>query len=191
MNEWLHRRTRVVVLAGQSRRWDSALSPVQLAFLEAIAPADAIVRCGFPFRRLTIDARAPAHLLAAAQRSALIYAQARWDRAFAACTAQNLQPLIDSTERFLIVTGSAGLAILNAAWPLLGYRTRISVLSFGPVGRAITGTRFSAVRGIRDGWSRALYRGPTTHTIACAHMGYWASEEARAIANTFATEVFA
>ncbi|MGE3251360.1 MAG: hypothetical protein AB7J28_09770 [Hyphomonadaceae bacterium] len=179
----------VAILAGPSRA--GALAPIQMAFLEAIAPDGAIVRSGFPYDPSVREALAPSPLAAAALANARCYAAARWSAAFAARARESLNALLRGRDRAVLISGSAGLAMLNAAWAHLTRREAISVLSFGPAGRAIEDARFVAVQGNRDPWSRALYRGPVHHRIDCAHMGYWESEEARAIARAFVAEALA
>jgi hypothetical protein len=45
--------------------------------------------------------------------------------------------------------------------------------------------RAQAVQGRRDGWSRALYRGPAPTRIACGHLDYWTDPAARDLARAF------
>lgn len=179
----------VAILAGPNRA--GALSRTQMAFLEAIAPRDTIVRAGFPFDPCVKEALAPAPLPAAALANARRYAAARWSTAFGARVREGLNALLNGRQRAVLITGSAGLAMLNAAWGGIEGRERITVLSLGPAGEAIDGARFAAVQGGRDGWSRALYRGPVHHRVACGHMGYWENSDARAIARSFVAEALA
>jgi len=189
---WPPAPARLLLLTGQSRLDASPLSPQQRAFLAALARPDLdIAPRGFPF-----DAESeapPAPILAASLRNARQYLWAR-NRKFAALVANVVFGALAQTERAVIVTGSNGLSLLNAA--LAAPRTPrppLFILALGPAGAppnapAIT---FAAVQGSRDPWSRALYAGPIAFRPACAHLDYWADEPTRAFARNFIAEALA
>jgi hypothetical protein len=184
---------RLALLTGQSRLDDSALSAEQGAFLASLGqPQLDIVPRGFPFDQAESaqPAQVPPPLLLAAVRNARQYLWTRTDPRFVALVAAAVQRLADATSHNLVLlTGSSGLALLDAAARQLRLRagTRLAILAFGPVGRAPADARiaFSAVQGRADRWSRALYAGPVSHRPECGHLDYWRSADCRGIAADF------
>lgn len=193
---WPERPGRVVLLTGQSRLDRSPLSPAQDAFLSAVTPPTLeAVRAGAPFAAAPVEP--PPGLLRACLSNARQYGWARRDPAYGRAVAGALSPVLSASGVALIVSASAGLALLQAAWPHLSRpRRRLAVLCLGPAGDApgFGGeVRLQVLRGDRDVWSRALYRGPVTRTVRCGHMGYWRDPDvlatARAMAARLAAEV--
>lgn len=175
---------RLVLLTGQSNLCSSPLSPAQVDFLSSLTslPVEAVLT-GFPFDEAPIPNRR-ASLLQASLHNARQYLWARGKPAYGRVVAQALQPILASASRsILLVTGSCGLQILQAAWPHLrrNPELRIQILALGPVGYAprFADAGFSAVQGSTDLWSRMLYRGPVVHQTSCGHMDYWHDAVAR------------
>lgn len=188
--EWAPAPARLLLFTGQSRLDASPLSPHQRAFLAALAhPGLDIVARGFPF-----DAESeapPAPMLSASLHNARQYL---WStkRDFGALIANVVFGALAKTERAIVVTGSNGLALLNAALAAApdAPRPPLNILALGPAGappiaRDLT---FAAVQGTRDPWSGALYAGPVAFRPACGHLGYWADEPTRAFARNFVSD---
>ncbi len=182
---------RVALLTGQSDPRNTVLSPTQLAFLARVTPAgyDAFAHA-FPFHASTECApyRRP-HIVAASLHNARQFAAAALDARFRALLEARLGALVGATsERLVLVTGSCGLQLLNAAWPSLeAGESRVRAVALGP---ACLGTLtmpsscLTAIRGRRDGWSRLLYRGAIDHEVDGGHLDYWTSTEVIGLVGT-------
>jgi len=188
---WTPFTHRLLLLTGQSNLRSSRLSHAQTEFLSSLAPLPIkAVAAGFPFDETSAPNR-PASLLEASFHNARQYLWARSDPAYGRSVAEALQPILASASKgILLVTGSCGLQILEAAWPHLR-RTpgvRIEILALGPVGSSpdFGEAGFSAVQGSGDLWSRMLYRGPVAHHTKCGHMDYWHDVVARDVARSLA-----
>ncbi|MBI2688001.1 MAG: hypothetical protein HYX27_16960 [Acidobacteria bacterium] len=161
----------------------SALSPAQLDFLDAVAPAGAdVVRAGFPF-----DAASPVYeevpMVAASWRNTRQVGWTIYSPEFRKSVALRLQILMDGAgSRLALVTGSCGLQMANAAWPLLRIQDglRVDVVALGPVCFRSLRVPATVIQGRRDGWSRFFYRGRVDRYCECGHLDYWASDEVRA-----------
>ncbi len=175
---------RLLLLTGQSNLRSSPLTTAQADFLTSLAdlPIE-VALTGFPFDGASAS-NPPVGLLEACLQNARQYLWARREPAYGRAVARALQPILASASRgTLLVTGSCGLQILEAAWPHL-QRTpevRIEVLALGPVGSAprFDGVGFRAVQGTADLWSRLLYRAPIACQTICGHMDYWHDAVAR------------
>lgn len=175
---------RVALLTGQSAPRNTALSPEQVAFLARVAPAGfATLAHGFPFHAACERApyRRPSLALASLNNARQFIAATR-DAHFRAVLEARIGELLRQTsERLVVVTGSCGLELLNAAWTGLPASTAsVQVVAVGPacLGRlSIPAGRLTTVRGARDGWSRLLYRGPVDHEVGCGHLDYWTSPD--------------
>lgn len=182
---WPCTAARLLLLTGQSRLTRSPLSAAQLAFLHDVAPAGAeVVGRGFPWDG-DGGSEPPPPLIAASATNARQHLWAVADRRYAALSAAALQRAIDATsERLIVITGSNGLATLQAAWPALRLPAglRATVVAAGPAGAPVDfgpATSTQVVQGLADGWSRALYRGPVHQRPPCGHLGYWSDGETR------------
>lgn len=175
---------RLVLLTGQSNLRSSQLSPAQADFLSSLPPLPfEAVTTGFPYDEAPIPNQR-ASLLEASLHNARQYLWARGEPTYGRVVAQALQPILASASKsILLVTGSCGLQILQAAWPHLRRKPeiQIEILALGPVGRAprFGEAGFSAVQGSADLLSRMLYRGPVVHETGCGHMDYWHDAVAR------------
>jgi hypothetical protein len=170
--------SRLLLLTGQSSFRSSVLSPEQFAFLSAVAPPGAVpLDAGFPFHVAFLEPSPSAPgLLAASCRNALQVLWTRYDPAFVAHVAARLQQAAAATSRRLIlITGSCGLQLANAAWPALRlpHRLRIDVVALGPASFGPLHVPATVLQGRRDDWSRLLYRGPVHYRPPCGHLDYW------------------
>jgi hypothetical protein len=191
---WPRRLGRVALLTGQSRLNRSPLTPDQTAFLQAVTPPSyEAVRAGLPYADTPSEPQPG--LAGACLANARQYRWARSDRSYGRLVAGALSPMLAESDRTLLVAASAGLALLQAAWPhLAGPRRRLAVLCLGPAGAPPDfggEVRVEVVQGRRDGWSRALYAGPVQHHPSCGHMGYWRNAEVRAVAHALAVRLAA
>ncbi len=181
-------RTRLLLLTGQSSFVSSRLQPAQIAFLRAVAPTGcAILERGFPFHPDVDDPDAPdPHLLAASLRNARQVAWCLVSPRFQTVVAAVLQRALDTTaERLLLITGSCGLQIANAAWPRLRRPSALAVrvVALGPacLGRLrLDGADLHVLRADGDLWSRLLYRGGVDGHGPGGHLDYWQSPAMRA-----------
>jgi hypothetical protein len=171
---------RLALLTGQSMPSNTALRPEQIAFLRSVAPADVdALPHGFPFLR-SREFHPTVHpaLVPAAYNNTLQYLAAGRSPAFRAGIAARLTELFAKTQgTLLLITGSCGLRLLDAAWPLIGRTSeRFHILALGPAHRgqlALPKDRITTVRGTRDGWSAALFSGAIDHQVPCGHLDYW------------------
>lgn len=177
--------TRLLLLTGQSDFAGSALSPQQTEFLDTVAPpACAVLHAGFPFHRSFLESPyRDAAMAAAAFRNARQFGWTLYSPRFRHIVAQRLQSAIAATTRRLIlITGSCGLQLANAAWPALRLpdSVRLTVIALGPACFAPLRMPATIIQGRRDRWSRLFYRGPVDHHCDCGHLDYYASEDVAA-----------
>lgn len=175
---------RIALLTGQSSFLSSALSPSQISFLEGVAPAGcSILRTGFPFDS-TLETFRNAGMAGASWRNARQVYWSIFSATFRGAVARRLQAMMDATSRRLIlITGSCGLQLANSAWPLLRVPAalRVDVIALGPACFGAPRMPVTVIQGRRDGWSRLFYRGRVDHFCECGHLGYWNSDEVRAL----------
>jgi len=174
-------RPRVVLLTGQSSFRSSRLMPSQVDFLKAVAPPDAEpLLAGFPFHPAFDCEAHDASLPVAAARNSLQFVWSLTSEQLRRAIAAALRPLLQN--KLVIVTGSCGLQMLAAATTVLPIDARIVAL--GPAmwrPYSLDMRRVSVLQGLRDGWSRLLYRGPVNTYCEADHLGYWESHEVRGI----------
>jgi len=184
----LPERARLLLLTGQSSFASSRLQPEQIAFLRSVAPAGcAVVESGFPFHRDWDEKGTPEpNLLAASLRNARQVAWSLLSPRFEAVATAVLQRALDTTsERLLLITGSCGLQIANAAWPGLRPPSALAVrvVALGPacLGRLrLDGADLHVLRADGDLWSRLFYRGRVDGHGPGGHLDYWRSPAMRA-----------
>lgn len=171
---------RLALLTGQSVPSNTVLSPRQIAFLHAVAPPGVeILAHGFPFLRShETDIYREPWLAVAAVNNARQYLAASLSRRFQDEILARLDELFAKTEEtLLIITGSCGLRLLDAAWPRLTRGSRpYHVVALGPASNGRNGIpkgNLTTVRGARDGWSSMLFHGPIDHYVPCRHLDYW------------------
>lgn len=197
MNSYLQRLTgasaklpiaesRLLLLTGQSSFASSALSPAQHSFLQSVSPAEcSVTQSGFPYDAdFAASAYQEAGLLAASWRN---LRQVYWTLSspnFVKTVAGRLQMAINTTpQRLILITGSCGLQLANAAWPLLRVppALRVDVVALGPACFGPLQLPPIVIQGRRDPWSRLLFRGHVDHICECGHLDYWESAEVRAL----------
>ena len=112
---------RLVLLTGQSDPRRTDLSVEQAAFLDHVAPPGVeVVRDGFPWLAAT-RGRAAAPLWRACLSNARQLRAARGSLGFQGFLQARVGDLLDTTaERLVVVTGSCGLELLRAGWPVRG-----------------------------------------------------------------------
>lgn len=169
---------RIALLTGQSQLDQSPLSPVQADFLEAITPPGwSALPFGFPWDGT--PAAPPISFGRAARNSIRQYLWARTSSSYARAVATALTRLFTSSDRLVLITGSAGLAMLNAAEPHLPPHPDLTVIALAPAGRRPRlACRFTALRGKGDHYARLL--GPKAdHLFDGDHYACWTAPDAR------------
>lgn len=150
---------------------------------------------GFPFHQAALTEpwrREP--ILPASGRNIAQFLATAWRSSFRAEVARHLGPLVTRTSRRLVlVCGSSGLALLEAAWPRLELAPGLAVLTIGlgPVARRIPHhPRLTVVtiQGRGDWISRLGFPFPTDFRVAGGHLDYAASAEVRALVAHLAGE---
>jgi hypothetical protein len=170
-------RRRLLLLTGQSAWTSAALTTDQRVFLTAIAGDDALL-AGFPYHQHCIGTANPS----LARGSIRNIRQASWcllSQTYRTILRQVLHRAITSTEeRLLILCGSCGLEMLNAADVTLSPQTRVAAI--GPTCLAAVRTRVDyVVQGRSDRISQALYRGRVDLRLPGGHFSYYNSLEAQ------------
>lgn len=194
---------RAVLLTGQSAYRHSQLSPPQRALLAPLADLGFdVVQAGFPYHhdQLARPWRREPLLSASARNGAQFLAALGSDR-FRGQLSRHLRPLLEHTERaLLVVAGSSGLQLWAAAQPPLhpppGLRVRIvalgPVLTPGTYARvAATGVDVDIVRGERDWISRLGHRGVVDAVTSGGHLDYPDSPEVHKVVRAAALALLA
>ncbi|HEU0120186.1 MAG TPA: hypothetical protein VFQ91_06645 [Bryobacteraceae bacterium] len=177
---------RVLLLTGQSSARSSALSPAQSAFLAAVSPPGCTVTySGFPYHTaLLADPYDDAPMVAASLRNARQVQRSMTSSSFRTIVAARLaQALAMTRDRLILLTGSCGLELANAAWPLLpAYSAHVQIIALGPTCFGhLRLPSLTVLQGRRDLWSRLLYRGPVHASPDCGHLEYWGSAEVQTL----------
>lgn len=174
-------KPRIAFLTGQSDPGRCALSPVQRATLDALAPhAEGIELhpCNYPWDTDTAPWRAVPLLRASVANSRQYLATRRGGArtlqgdAYDAARARLL-----AAPRTLLLVGSCGLALLDALVAPFdaGQRTRLRAVSYGGVApRWPAGIDGAQLRGRRDRIAAWLGPGdgPSPRTVDHGHMDY-------------------
>jgi hypothetical protein len=171
---------RIAILTGQSDPRSAALSPAQADFLDRIRPPDCeVIRTGFPYTENAGYRDVP--ILRASVRNAR---QVLWtfSESFPKQIGERIDTLSLGVKRLILITGSCGLQMANAAWPRLTAAAEIQVVALGPVCLTKLRMPIVAIRGRRDIWSRLMFGGAIDYHCDCGHLAYWESEEVRALA---------
>lgn len=187
---------RVVFLSGQSSYRHSQLSPAQRELLAAVAELGySPLLAGFPYHREALTEpwrREP--ILPASGRNTSQFLAATWRPSFRAQVARHLGPLFTLTSRRLVVLcGSSGLALLEAAWPRLELTPGLAVfaIGLGPVARRVPyHPRLTVVtiQGRGDWISRLGFPFPPVFRVTGGHLDYAAGAEVRALVTRLAGE---
>jgi len=172
-------KRRVLLWTGQSGLAAAGLSAKQKEFLWAVGE-DAALLSGFPFHR-DCERETDAHLLAASWRNARQTLWCATNQRYRRILAGVLQQAVASTaEKLLLICGSCGLELVNAAageWRQT-LAPHVSIIALGPTCvRKLCLPRVFAIRGRKDRWSACLYRGPVDAITPGGHLDYWGCEE--------------
>ncbi|MFE5671189.1 hypothetical protein ACFQ58_06200 [Agromyces sp. NPDC056523] len=174
-------RLRVCFLTGRSDRSNTALSPEQRAFLDALPVGiDERLDVNFPYAPASGPWR-PTPLPLASVRNARDYLAARHPR-FALDHADAVRDVLTAADRTLVLAGSCGLELLAGLRLEAAAARSVHVLAYGPVARSRPlGLRLETVVGRRDALARRWAR-QADHVIDAGHLDYLASPEFRSIA---------
>lgn len=169
----------VCFLTGRSDRSNTALSPAQAGFLDAL-PIGAGERLdvNFPYR----PASGPWHptpLSVASLRNTRDYVESR-RAGFAREHTATVREVFTRADRTLVLAGSCGLELLANlrldAHALAG----VHVVAYGPVARRRPAVSLETVTGASDALAR-WSTGAPDHEIDAHHLDYLASPELRRI----------
>ena len=168
---------RIAILTGRSNPGSCALTPAQTAFLEAVRPPECdVIWTAFPYGES--GGYREVHILLASLHNAFEVAgtysagRVRW-------IGERIESLRTGVKRLTLITGSCGLQMVNAAWPLLTAGCEIRIIALGPVCLSKPRMPIVAIRGRSDVWSLALFGGPIDSYSRCGHLSYWESDEVR------------
>ena len=169
----------VCFLTGRSDRSNTALSPAQAGFLDAL-PVGAGERLdvNFPYR----PARGPWHptpLPVASLRNARDYVESR-RAGFARAHAAAVREVLARADRTLVLAGSCGLELLANLRLDADALAGVHVVAYGPVARRRPAVSLETVTGASDTLAR-WSTGTPDHEIAAHHLDYLASPELRRI----------
>lgn len=167
-------------LTGQSAYQHAHLSPTQAALLRAVTPPGWVrVAANFPYNRAALAATyQPTPLLTASVRNGAQFFAALGSRAFGRACARHLQPLLDATtQQLVLLCGSCGLQLFQAALPWLRVPPglHIHLIGLGPVclrHHPHPQVAVTVVQGRHDWLSRGLCRLPCQHWVQAGHLDY-------------------
>lgn len=167
-------------LTGQSAYHHACLSPTQAAFLRAVTPPGwESLAANFPYNQAAlVTTYQPTPLLTASVRNSAQFLAALSSSAFGQACARHLQPLLDATtSRLVLLCGSCGLQLFQAALPWLRVPPglRIHLVGLGPVclqHHPHPQVAVTVVQGQRDWLSRNLCRLPCQHRVPAGHLDY-------------------
>ena len=178
----------VCFLTGRSDRANTALSPAQAGFLDAV-PIAARERLdvNFPYAPASGPWRRTP-LPIASVRNARDYLAARRP-GFASAHAAAVREVLTRADRTLVLAGSCGLELLANLGLDAEALARLHVVAYGPMARSRPAVSLETVTGASDAlarWSTARWHpdtGATTpgHRIDAHHLDYLASPELHAI----------
>lgn len=173
-------RLRVCFLTGRSDRSNTALSPAQLAFLDALPlTAEERLDVNFPYRPASAPWR-PTPLPIASVRNVRDYFGSR-RAGFAREHAAAVRTAFAEADRTLVLAGSCGLELLANLQLDAQILARVHVIAYGPVARSRPDAAgIETVAGRADALARRSTGAPD-HEIDATHLDYLSSPEMRAI----------
>ncbi len=171
----------VCFLTGRSDPANTALSPAQRAFLEALPLAsEERLDVNFPYAPASGPWRRTALPLASV-RNTRDYLAARRP-GFAREHAGAVRDILTRADRTLVLAGSCGLELLAGLRLDDAALRGVHVLAYGPVARSRpAGVSLEVVVGRRDALARRWAR-RADHLIDAGHLDYLASQEFEEIA---------
>jgi hypothetical protein len=171
----------VCFLTGRSDPSNTALSPEQRAFLDALPIAsDERLDVNFPYGPASGAWRRTALPLASV-RNTRDYLGSR-QPAFARAHARAVSDVLTRADRTLVLAGSCGLELLANLRLDGAALAGAHVLAYGPVARSLPEASVEIVVGRRDPLARGRAPVPPDHVIDAGHLDYLTSAEFRAIA---------
>ncbi|WP_312949458.1 hypothetical protein [Superficieibacter sp.] len=171
---------QVAFITGRSQPDNSALSPAQRAFIEALdLPGGAV---NFPWPAQT-QCWTQTPLIRASLNNARDYLYSRRP-AFARTYQDEALALLASADRTLLLAGSCGLELFNNLQLPAMQLSRVNVFAYGPVARRRPDCRHLLVQGQQD-WISRLWFPKADERIRCGHMNYLAQPELAALCRRF------
>ncbi|GAA2045442.1 hypothetical protein GCM10009819_36060 [Agromyces tropicus] len=170
----------VCFLTGRSDPANTALSPAQLALLDALpVGAGERIDVNFPYAAASGPWRRTP-LAVASVRNGRDYLGSRRP-GFARRYAAEVRPVLAAADRTLVLAGSCGLELLANLRLDRHALAGLHVLAFGPVARSHPPVSLETVVGRTDLLARR-WAPRADHVIGAGHLDYLASPEFRAIA---------
>lgn len=171
----------VCFLTGRSDPANTALSPDQVGFLDALplAPHERL-DVNFPYAPASGSWR-PTPLPLASVRNTRDYLASR-RAAFAHEHADAVREVLARADRTLVLAGSCGLELLANLRLAANELAVVHVLAYGPVARSLPAVGVETVAGRRDRLARQVGGMPADHLIDAGHLDYLGSPEFRGIA---------
>jgi hypothetical protein len=178
-------RFQAGILTGQSDPSNCALSPIQQAFLDAVAPRSAQIDRNFPYSDQHRTYKATS-LLKASLRNGYGYYVSRRE-SFQSRFAVAVRAIIGRCDTTVFLAGSCGLELFNNLKLTPRELRRISVFAYGPVARRRPLCNHVLVAGHSDALSRWFFPHPD-FSVRCSHLEYLTNFEVLALCREFIRE---
>ncbi|KRC60737.1 hypothetical protein ASE14_07095 [Agromyces sp. Root81] len=171
---------RVCFLTGRSDRSNTALSPVQRAFLDGLPiTTEERVEVNFPYRPASGPWRRTPLPIASVRNARDYFGSRR--AAFAHEHRAAVSEALAASDRTLVLAGSCGLELLANLRLDDDVLARLHVVAYGPVARSRpVAARLETVTGRADALARRS-TGTPDHEIDAHHLDYLSSPELRDI----------
>jgi hypothetical protein len=171
----------VCFLTGRSDPANTALSPDQVGFLDALPlAAHERLDVNFPYAPAS-GAWRRTPLPVASVRNTRDYLASR-RAAFAREHSDTVREVLARADRTLVLAGSCGLELLANLRLAANELADVHVLAYGPVARRRPPASLETVVGRRDRLARQGGAIPADHLIGAGHLDYLGSPEFRGIA---------
>lgn len=187
-----------VLLTGLSSLHNANLSHEQMIFLQTIAPDNTtVLPCNFPYHTDFIShSPSSSSLFTASLLNGMQFILATFSSRYAKLIASRLHPLLEKRqEKMVIITGSCGLALFNAALPYLQIKhlDKLLVIALGPVNVKLKTHAYKLyqIRGTKDWVSKMLKSGHIDYTVECGHLEYYHHRQTQHIVRSLCEKHFA
>lgn len=185
-----------LLLTGLSSLSSAHLNPEQTHFLQAVMPKNVnILYSNFPYHDDFL--KKPYHspnLLIASLRNIFQFILATFSPDFGRIIAARLKPLLQQQRKLVIITGSCGLALFNAALPYLKIEDmeKVMIIALGPVSFRTKDNpcKLYRIRGTRDWVSKMSKAGMIHYTVNCGHLDYYINPETQKIVRDLCEQHF-
>lgn len=177
-----------VLLTGLSSFRSAELSSEQFEFLRAVTPINTkIVTSNFPYHADFLE-KTPSSstLLVASLLNTAQFILAGFSSRYGKIIANRLNHLFEQSQgNLVIITGSCGLSLLNAALPYLriAHPEKLMIIALGPVCFRLKPYSFKLyqIRGLRDWVSKLANTGKIDYFVNCGHLDYYRDRDTKTI----------